>query len=210
MTFLELCQRLRQEVGAAGSGPASVSAQHGEYARFVSWVPQAWREIQMSRHSWRFAWAEASIPIETGFRTYSPPDDMGAWDEATLKCNGRTLLAQRWDEFRKHDVQDGGNTYPRFITQKPDGVLVLDAPPDPDGQVTFEYWRTPQALIENDTTPRLPERYHMVIVYRAMLYYGLYENAPEVVQAARSGEAGILHEMVAMELPPMMSGGPLA
>jgi hypothetical protein len=126
-----------------------------------------------------------------------------------LKCNGRTLLARRWDEFRKHDVQDGG-AYPRFITQKPDGVLVLDASPDQDGQVTFEYWRTPQALIEGGVSPRLPERYHMVIVYRAMLYYGLYENAPEVVQAARSGEAKILHEMVAMELPPMTPGGPLA
>jgi hypothetical protein len=209
MTFLELCQRLRQEVGAAGSGPASVSAQHGEYARFVSWVPQAWLEIQLSRHSWRFTWAEASVPVEIGLRTYSPPADLGTWDKATLKCNDRTLLAQRWAEFRKHDVQDS-DTYPRFITQRPDGVLVLDSSPDQDGQVTFEYWRTPQALIEGGDAPRLPDRYHMVIVYRAMLYYGLYENAPEVVQAARSGEAGILQEMVAMELPPMTPGGPLA
>jgi len=210
MTFLELCQRLRQEVGAAGSGPASVAGQQGEYARLVSWVQQAWREIQLSRKRWRFAWAEASVPMVADFRLYSPPADLRTWDEATLMCNGQPLVGLPWTVFREQYAQDSGQPVPRYITQKPDGNLLLDATPDQDGQITFEYWRAPQTMSEGATNPRLPAAYHMVIVYRAMLYYGLYENAPEVVQAARSGEARLMEEMVLTELPGLEHGGPLA
>jgi len=210
MTYLELCQRLRQEVGAAGAGPASVTGQHGEYARMVSWIPQAWREIEVSRHQWRFDWAEASVPVEADFRQYSPPADLDRWDAETLVCNGRPLVAMSWELFRKNHLEDSGQAYPQILTQKPDLTLVLDTVPKQDGQITFEYWRTPQKLTEGGATPRLPERYHMIIVYRAMLYYGLYENAPEVVQAARSGESRIMGEMELSELPAIVSGGPLA
>ena len=210
MTFLELCQRLRQEVGAAGAGPASVTGQHGEYARLVSWVQQAWREIQLSRHQWRFAWAQASVPVASDFRNYFLPADLDVWDKATIECNGRKINALPWADFRQRYAQGSGESYPRFITQMPDRTLALDTTPDQDGQITFEYWRTPQALTEGGITPRLPERYHMIIVYRAMLYYGLYENAPEVVQAARSGESRIMGELELSELPAIVSGGPLA
>lgn len=212
MTFLELCRRLRQEVGAAGAGPASVSSQSGEYARLVAWIQQAWHEIQLERHRWRFAWAEAAIATEPGFRAYSPPEDLDEWDEATLKCSGRTLRVLSWGEFRERHSGDSGRAHPRDITQKPDGTLVLDTSPEqPDQLLTFEYWRTPQTLTGGTDVPRLPERYHMVIVYRAMLYYALYENAGEVAQAARSGEAKILTEMEKLELPSMdIFGGAIA
>jgi len=212
VTFLELCQRLRQEVGAAGSGPASVSSQHGEYARLVSWVQQAWREIQLERHRWRFAWAEASIETAPDFRTYSPPADLDEWDESTLMCAGNQLKAWPWGEFRKRYAFDSGQESPGAITRKPDGTIILDASPAAENQpLTFEYWRTPQVLTEGGDVPRLPERYHMVIVYRAMLYYALYENAPEVAQAARNGESTILTEMEKLELPAMdIFGGPVA
>jgi hypothetical protein len=210
MTFLDLCQSLRQEVGAAGSGPASVQAQHGEYARLVSWIQQAWREIQLSRERWLFAWAEASINVEPEFRTYSPPSDLRVWDEGTIRCNGLPLKVLTWPEFRGRFAQDSEQVSPSFVAQRPDGVLVLDTTPETSGEIAFEYWRTPQALALGADVPRLPDQYHLVIVYRAMLFYGLYENAPEMVQAARSGEAGLHRDMTQTQLPIAEFAGPLA
>lgn len=212
MTFLELCRRLRQEVGAAGAGPDSVSGQNGEYARIVSWVQQAWHEIQLERHRWRFAWAEASVETDPGFRSFSPPADLDEWDATTILCAGIPLKVWAWGDFRKRYFADSGRDNPSVIAQKPDGTLVLDTSPAEENQpITFEYWRTPQLLTNGTDLPRLPERYHMVIVYRAMLYYALYENAPEVVQAARTGESRVLTEMEKVELPVMgIFGGPVA
>jgi hypothetical protein len=209
MTFLELCKQFRQSVGASGSGPVTVMDQSGEYARLVSWIQQAWREIQLSRH-WRFEWAEASVGTLVGFRECQPPSDLSVWDAFTLKIDGKALHVLSWSDFRQHYQEDAGADYPSFIAQKPDGTLILDAAPRQDGLITFEYWRTPQVLVESSDVPRLPERYHMVIVYRAMLFYALYENAPEVLQAARSGEARILNEMVEQELPKVTNPEPLA
>lgn len=210
MTFLEICQRLRQEVGAAGSGPASVSGQQGEYARFVGWAQQSWREIQISRERWRFMWAEASVPVSPDFLVYSPPNDLREWDADSLACNGLPLEALPWVDFRRRHPQSSAGAVPSVITQKPDGTLVLDTFPSQEGEITFEYWRTPQVLTAGGDVPRLPESYHMVIVYRAMLHYALYENAPEMVQAARLGEDRILAQMAVTELPVISLGGPLA
>jgi len=210
MTFLELCQRLRQEVGAAGTGPASVTGQHGEYARLIAWVRQAWQEIQLERREWRFAWSQAAISVETAYRDYSAPADLDHWDDATLRVVGHRLRAMPWHKFRERHLEDSGRDHPSVITLTPDGKLMMDTAPDQDGELTFEYYRTPQLLADNGDVPRMPAQYHMAIVYRAMLAYAFYENASEVAQAARLGEQGITTQMELRELPDMTFAGTLA
>lgn len=210
MTFLELCQQLRQEVGAAGTGPAAVTSQHGEYQRLVSWVQTAWREIQLERRNWRFAWAEASIELDPEFRDFAAPDDLDRWEADTLRIDGERIHELPWTMFRARHRQDSGAERPSVIARLPNGTLRLDTTPASSGTLTFEYFRTPQALTANGDVPRMPEAYHMLIVYRAMLAYSLYENAPEVAQSARVGEQRILPEMLLRELPAPALGGPLA
>lgn len=210
MNFLQLCKRLRQEVGAAGDGPAAVTGQHGEYQRLIDWVRQAWLEIQQEQHEWRFNWAEASIELDAGFREYSPPADLDRWDAATLRVHDRRLCETPWTIFRERFREDSDREWPSTITRIPNGNLRMDTSPAQLSWLTFEYWRTPQELKANIDEPRLPEQYHMVIVYRAMLAYALYENAPEVATAAREGETKIMAEMMRRELPAVDVGGPLA
>lgn len=207
MTFLYLCQRLRQEAGAAGTGPASVDGQSGEHRRLIDWVRSAWRDIQTERERWRFAWAEASVEVEPAFREHSLPDDFGEWDDATLRLGDTALTVLPWAVFRERFRDPQGAL--RYVSIAPDDMLHLNAAPGQAGTITFEYWRTPQELVEASDVPRLPARFHMVIVYRALLHYGLYENAPEVVQAARVGESRLLTQMEGAELPLMTLGGPL-
>jgi hypothetical protein len=210
MTFLELCQRLRQEVGAAGTGPAAVSGQNGEYARLIGWVQQAWNEIQLERRRWRFSWAEASIDVEPPFREFSPPADLDDWDADTLRIGSNPLRALAWSDFREMYRDDSGQQRPSTITITPDGNFRLDTSPEAIGRLTFEYWRTPQALVNGGDEPRLHERYHMVIIYRAMLFYALYESAPEVATRAQQGEGELMRAMGSRELGRIQLGGPLA
>ncbi|GEK48434.1 hypothetical protein HPA02_27170 [Bisbaumannia pacifica] len=208
MTFLELCQRLRQEVGAAGNGPASIGGQSGEYARLIGWVREAWREIQVERRRWRFAWAQGSVAVEPAFDQYPLPEDFEDWDEPTLRLGDKSLHALSWGEFRDRFRDPKGSV--QYVSIAPDSTLRLNAFPESSSEITFEYWRSPQVLEEGGDVPRLPERYHMAIVYRAMLQYGLYENAPEVVQQARMNYRGVISTMEVTQLPEMSFGGPLA
>lgn len=215
MTFLELCQRLRQEVGAAGVGPAAVKAQHGEAARLISWISQAWTEIQTEHRDWRFAWAMGEVMMEDGYRDYPLPNDFGSFIPETIYLGDRrlTLLPYRIfrQRFRKPTVQE-----PKHLTVTPDdtlrtgGVLSIDGIPDENDALTFEYYRKPQVLAENGDVPRLPEEYHMLIVYQAMIQYGLYENAGEVVQQGSANTQRILRLITDSELPDMTLPGALA
>ncbi|MFC0268577.1 phage adaptor protein [Kushneria aurantia] len=209
MTYLELCQRLRQEVGAAGTGPANVNGQSGEYARLIGWVDQAWREIQAARTEWRFAWAEGAVELTPEFRDYSVPDDMARWLPETLRIGTDSVHALEYAESRERFRTPGGSA-PWLATLLPDGRIRLDSFPREVSLLTFEYYRTPQVLTANSDAPRLPERFHLLIVYRAMIQYGLYENAPEVVQQGARNSQQMMMDMESSELPPLALAGALA
>jgi hypothetical protein len=204
MTFLELCQRLRQEVGAAGNGPANVAGQSGESARLIGWVQSAWREIQLEQH-WRFDWAQGIVELNTDDSQYPLPDDFAEWSADTLRAGGQSIRAVPWDK-----LSNASNDQFSCAAIAPDGVLHTNAPPSAISILTFEYWRAPQELAANADTPRMPARYHMAIVYRAMMQYGMYENAPEVVQQAQMNYRQMMARVATTELPRMTLGGPLA
>jgi len=204
MTFLELCQRLRQEVGAAGNGPANVVSQSGEYARFVGWTATAWRELQNERR-WAFDWARGEVELTALDTEYSLPSDFDVWESETLQFAGERIKVVPWYELEK----DVAGTFGR-VAIAPDGVLHLNAPPANAGNLTFEYWRTPQELVNNADQPRMPSRFHLCVVYRAMMQYALYENAQEVAQQA--GRNAVKMEILLMEsqlprveLPPSLA-----
>ncbi|WP_445012172.1 phage adaptor protein [Vreelandella stevensii] len=215
MTFLELCQRLRQEVGAAGNGPAAVNGQNGEALRLVNWIRQAWLEIQSQRTDWGFAWAAGEIEMENGYREYALPDNFATFIPDTVYLGSVPLKVISYPEFRRHYRQESPGQ-PRYITVKPSGsaslnsAVELDATPGATEFLTFEYYRTPQLLAANNDTPRLPAHHHMAIVYRAMIQYGLYENAPEVVQQGQINLDRAMNDVARTQLPAMKLGGPLA
>lgn len=209
MTFLELCQALRREVGASGTGPANVEGQTGEYARLVEWIRNEWVRIQERHQRWNFAWAEGEIEVESDFREYELPSDVAVIDHDTLYLTERKLNVIDWRQFRE-DFREPSGAEIRRVAFDPSGKIHLESNPKATGTLSFEYWREPQRLVGNNDVPRAPSAYHYAIVYAAMVQYGLYENAPEVVQQAQLNYAGIYQEMVNRELPGVKIQGPLA
>lgn len=202
MNFLEICQRLRQETGSIGSGPSSVAGQTGESARLIAWVRTAWQEIQAERR-WLFDWTQGDVNLTATDIQYPMPNDFDAWEPDTLRFAGNKIRVLPWSELESAD---------RFTATAlaPDGTLHLNAFPENAGSLSFEYWRTPQDLTQNTDVPRMPERFHMAIVYRAHKQYGFYESAPEAVEAASMNEARIMQSLLQSQIPSVETPGPLA
>ena len=73
MTFLELVQRYRQEIGGArgSSGPVTVVGQVGELKRAVDNIADAWVKIQNLHPNWKFQRQTATWTSTAGQATYT-------------------------------------------------------------------------------------------------------------------------------------------
>ena len=56
----------------------------------------------------------------------------------------------------------------------------------------------------------LPVRFHMLIVYRAMMKYGGYEAASEVMERGATENARMYAQLLSVRAPRMSFGGALA
>ena len=82
MTFLELCQTVRQEVGVSGTGPTTVLNQEGQLKVIVDFVADSDFQIQILWEDWEFLWAQYSSTLSTGVAApaVAKPTDLGTWD----------------------------------------------------------------------------------------------------------------------------------
>jgi hypothetical protein len=119
-----------------------------------------------------------------------------------------------WDVWR--NVYQYANT--RFDQSRPVALTIdplknlgLGLTPNATGYtVVYEYYRKPKDLVADGDTPDMPDRFHMLIVYRALLAYGVFMSAPEVIDRA-NGEIGRLQTKLDIDqLPTVWSGPPLA
>jgi len=71
---------------------------------------------------------------------------------------------------------------PYVITLNPDGDFELPDYPEAGYVIQYEYVAKPARFTDASSTPLLPEQYEMIIVWRALIDYGGFYNAPEAVQ----------------------------
>lgn len=207
MTFLELSRKLRQYCGGSGTGPASVVDQVGENALWVQWVNQAYLEIQNERYNWSWRWAEASQAVAIGQAVH---DTLGSRiDLATVYLDDSLLRCLDYREFRFDYKMLKAGVVTAFSV-RPDHKLVFNAIPESAGTLTYEYYKDAELMSANDDVPLIPERFQDLVIYKAMMLYAGYENAPEVYQNGMSHYEHMLANMSAEQLPAMSFAGPLA
>lgn len=215
MNYLQLCQRLRLEVGASGNDSTVVSAS-GEWLRLCTWVNQSWIEIQQLYPDWDWMRVEktfSTIANQAEYDYDAAPlslTDFARWLDGSFRIYyndvGDEHLLQQMDyrAFRDEYLISTHKTtysYPSVITVSPSDSLILALPPNDVYTVTGVYYKTPSELTSNTDTPDMPERYHMLIVYRAMQEYGMYEAAQEVIQRGASRYSEMLNKLMNDELP---------
>lgn len=191
MNYLSLCQRLRQEAGLSGTGPASVLNQTGEMKRIVDWIAAAYEDIQNLYATWKFLREDFSFSTIASTQDYTPAavsiTEFASWIKRDIRIyssvTDETFLEyQPWEVFREayffgsHRSQTGR---PTVVTVRPNNTLTLWSIPDAVYTVNGEYYKSAQVMSANADTPVIPSRFQLIIVWKALTYYGAYAGAEE-------------------------------
>jgi hypothetical protein len=223
MTFLQMTQRLKEECGVSGS-LSTVKNQVGELKRLVNWIARAYTGILARHRDWLFLQQPVLFNTTADKASYNYTE-VGVWSLRDYKKNSfrcyplgqpdaeLELPWMPWQEFR--DTYQFGayrslTRRPEAFTLDPQRNLVLGPTPDAVYTINGECWARPTDLVNDDDMPILPGHFHMMIVYRAMMFYGAYESAPEVYANGEREYSIMFAQLTADQLPPICFGGPLA
>lgn len=207
MNFLSIARRLRQEAGIAGTGPTSVVSQAGEMGRVVDWVNDAWLTIQRKQH-WDWLWEQATVTIlaATSSTAGSIPANRYLRDKARI---GTARLSFRpWERFSIiYPTQAAGT--PSAWSIRPDGAFVVDAAPTASTAITVERYKLPTSMAADSDIPAMPERFHMAIVWRALMDASDYDEAGVSRTTAATKYAEVLGDALSEGRPVLSLGAPL-
>lgn len=195
MNYIELCERTRMECGVSGSDN-SVNGAVGEWFRIITWVNQAWLYVQnefISNDILRRAFLFPTVPMKQSYT----PDEIGLsnfqrWSNASFRLMQNSVGDERildqipFDTFRDTWLLASNKVsfqVPTVIAVGPDQSLWLALPPNDEYQINGEYYCVPHEMkADHDEPENFPAHYHMMIVYKAMQHFAMYENASEVLQ----------------------------
>lgn len=204
MTFLELVQRLHSESMRSTAAPTSVSGASDRNARLFSRVADAWRNLQNER-LWRWMRVTTDVAVTIGQQAYSDSDlalsRFGSWrteDDTYVPImyvdgtlNSRwPLIYEDLDTFRQNWIYlTQGNTRPLAWSIDEQDRILLGPAPDLAYKLKAEYWMEPTELAANDDEPDMPSKFHMVLVWRALIDEAKADAKPELLALAEENYA---------------------
>lgn len=233
-TYLQLCQRVAQESGTIPglNQPATTNGLTGRLAQIAGWVQRAHEEVQRGQTAWKFLHAEFSGQTISGVREYDASalgissrfsrwvlrDPVGQ-DLFTVfrTADGNSaegfLRRVEWIDFRRY--YDIGSEAGR--TGKPEIVTIdlrdrLRVWPVPDGEYTIRgmFYKSPQQLGADGDTPEMPAEFHDVILWRALMFLGTFDESFEQYPMWRQNYMRLFeqlqtHQMPSLLLPPALA-----
>lgn len=231
MNFLQIVNRTRQECAAAGSALTTLqSNMSAESQRFMTWVNEAFRDIQQHKPDWQWMRKNFSFPTVAGQAGYTlaqmSATDMADWKRDSVRAyatavgtNDEQILPfmefTTWRNVYAFGVMRASTGRPSTFTINPDKSLSIGPLPSTVYTVTGEYYRAPADMSADLDDPsaagfNLPVRYHMLIVYRAMQSYARFYAAPEVMAFAIAMSDKHMRRLEFEFLPMLINGPPLA
>lgn len=220
MNRLDLAKMVRAEAGISGSENTVVSPT-GEWALILGWVDRAWRDLQL-QHNGRWMWMRKTVSFNTiaGQNEYIPTSapisasDFSVWVSNTFRIysNGdiqNQLDLNHWqsyEQFRSAYLLgslQAQNSRPTDVTISPTKSLIFyPTPVDTSFTVTADYYKAPQTFT-GELIPELPERFHEIIAYRALMYAATRESAGDLYQIAER-EYKRMYSMLQLDQLPRM------
>lgn len=230
MDYLGFVNRTRVECGVSGSNAAltTLIGVSGENARIANWVRAAWNDVQTVKEDWDWKRRPFEFNTVTQQQTYTPAQtgvgvQFGNWKRDSFRCSlvGQNYADEQLLNFMEfttfRNLYQYGNmrrTYARpvvvSITPGSSKNLAFGSIPDQPYVITGEYYAAPYDLVNDTDTLDIPTRFELLVVYRAMMYYGGYESAPEVYQRGELEFKRLMNRLNIDQLPTIVSGPPLA
>jgi hypothetical protein len=216
-TKLQLCQRLRQEcVGVSGTGPTTTLAQSGDMLRLVTWIDSAYEDIQNLHRDWNFLRKDLSFNTVAAQQSYTPTQagaaDVGEWRMRDMRCyltsggvSGEQFLQDvPWDDFRSVYLLGANRAStgrPMIVTRKPDRSLMVWPTPDAAYTINGEYFQANDEMIADADVPIFPARFHLVVMWRALVFYAGHAAAPETFSVGQGEYTKLLSALERSERP---------
>jgi hypothetical protein len=199
VNYLELARRLHRESLRSTAAPTSVTGASIEHSRLFDWVQDAWHELQIERN-WRWMRATIDAALTSGQQSYDSSElgatNFDSWrqnDEAywpVVYTTGQPNSLWHLDfwqlnQFRQEWVwRDWGSTVPTCWTFDETDQLLLGPKPGADLSIRAEYLKAATALTADTDIPNMPERFHMLLVWRALKEVSIADAAPELLARA--------------------------
>lgn len=234
-TFLELCQKVAQLSGTVtGTQPTTVADQTGRLAKIVVWTAQAWRDIQNEKSGWRWMRAEwedkaltsgaprytaASFSIDSRFAEWIVDSEhereiVTIYDNTIGVSDESPLGLIPWNLWRrKYGRGEQDESRPTEYAISPANEICFGPVPNSsDYRVSGEYRKSPQALEDDADEPEMPERFHDLIVWRALVLLGQHDEGEFALATAERNYMTLLDDLMRDQLPPLVAaaGSPLS
>lgn len=228
MNYLQLVNRTRVECGVSGPTLTTAQGLTGEAARIASWVNSAWVDIQTAKEDWQWMRDAVQFNTATQQQVYTPTQagvgsTFGNWKRDSFRCSSvgqnyrdeQLLNYMEYTTFRNLYIYGNMRTTyarPVVVSIAPGGdkSLAFGSIPDQAYVITGEYYKRPTEMSADTDEPSIPSRFHMIIVYRAMMFYAGYESAAEVYQRGELEFKRLMNRLNIDQLPTAISGPPLA
>lgn len=208
-SYLTLCQKLRQEVGATGSDgtPSTVIGQTRMLKKIVDWIADADMDICTKYLDWGFLHDEHSVSTVAGVKDYSAPSDFGLWDYNSFYLDSTSDSYQKLNKmdysyWRSH-LRNGTKTNekPTWFIVKPNKDIILESPPDGTYTLTADYYKTATRMTTNDSVSLIPTKFDRLIIARAKIYYGNHQNAAEIIEDGVNEYRDLMMRLESIYLP---------
>lgn len=236
--YLGLCNLLVMDCAISGGPMTSVVSQTGEFQRVTVWINRAYRELQTARFNWDFLRSsqlegggvsfatisgQAIYPLGTGPGTVGvAANGFGSWVKKSLRDQTTTsgvsdqymlelISFDAWRDAYSFGAQQTITTRPVAIAVSPENAICVGPWPTSAYTLTGDYWMAPLQLATNTDEPsNIPEEWQMSIVYKAMIYYGQYESANDVVVRGKDGYRTLTRQLGNLRIPMISAGRALA
>lgn len=232
MKKLELCRELINEAGGIAGTMTTTVGQTGEFADVVRWIEKAYEYIQTLHNNWQFLRFNFAFQTIIGTQTYTPASanatDHANWritdaDSFRIYTGSGTdetfLIYIPWEEFRTVYLfggNKGATGRPVYYTVQPNLSITLWPTPAAVYTVAGEYFKKPQLLAAvgntsaDDSVPVFPDRFHRLIVWKALQYYAMDQSSPEHMSTAVAEFRDMILKLRLDQLPPIEPDEPLA
>ncbi len=217
MDLITIARRVKSESGRSGIGPASVATAAGDDLRIVNACKDVWRDLQMEARNWKWMRATTAVPtltissvtqtlaalgISSFDRWATESDDYKPTVyEASNAASEWPLKWLDYEVFRSRFIvgqHEAGA--PQFWSIATNGDLLVGPKPSlATYRLRADYYTAPTELTADASEPNMPSKFHMALVWAALMRIASNDAAPEHYTRAFDAYSGVYDALLASQ-----------